>query len=209
LNSGGNAVCSFVQQHTGEYGVSVRENGTTNQVNVVFRQYSFPTGATFGAAGSAWSTVNNWRWRVKKASGGQAVGFGLASTTSAGLVNPYTVGSGVVYGGQYTPTITNVSNVAASTPYSTMYMRVGAYVTVSGMIDIDPTAATTTQFGMSLPIASDFTAVEDCAGTGYSFSDDDATEIAADTSNNRADFRFSATGTANRNHKFTFTYRIR
>ena len=59
--------------------------------------------------------------------------------------------------GTYTPTLTAVANVAATTAYLSTWMRVGNTVTVSWTADIDPTTtATLTQFRISLPVASNF-----------------------------------------------------
>ena len=49
-----------------------------------------PSNTTYaGASATTWSAAPSYRWRVRKISGGQAVGFGLASATSAGLVSKY------------------------------------------------------------------------------------------------------------------------
>jgi hypothetical protein len=56
--------------------------------------------------------------------------------------------------GTYTPTITNISNVSSSSiPYTCYYSKVGNIVTVSGIIDVTPTATTTsTSLRLSFPI---------------------------------------------------------
>ncbi len=119
---------------------------------------------------------------------------------------------GNVFSGTYTPTLTNTTNIAASTPYVCQYMRVGNVVTVSGRLNIDPTAATTaSELGISLPIASDITASTECAGTGAiqtSTTEVSSGGILGDTTNNRAQFRFVAGGTAARDYGFTFTYLV-
>lgn len=110
--------------------------------------------------------------------------------------------------GTYTPTLTNVANLDASTAYQCQYSRVGAVVTVSGKVDVDPTTTLTlTQLGISLPIASNLGATEDCAGTAASV----ASEVGAilgDAANNRAELNFTCVGTANNAMYFTFTYEI-
>ncbi len=110
--------------------------------------------------------------------------------------------------GTYTPTLTNVANVSASTAYSCQYSRVGSVVTVSGEVDIDPTTTLTlTQLGISLPIASALTASNELAGT----SADDlgtAARVAGDFTNDRAEVRMTPTDVTNRRFSFTFTYRI-
>jgi len=108
----------------------------------------------------------------------------------------------------YTPTLTNVANVAASTAYSCQYSRVGTVVTVSGEVDIDPTTTITlTQLGISLPIASNLAATNELGGTS---ADDLGTvaRVAADFTNDRAEVRMTPTDVTNRRFSFTFTYRI-
>lgn len=111
----------------------------------------------------------------------------------------------------YTPTLTAVANVAASTAFACQWMQVGATVTVSGKLSIDPTAgATLTQLGISLPVASNFSAEEQCGGTaataavsGYSAA------ILADATNDRAELDFTTTvDVANRDWYFVFCYRV-
>lgn len=111
--------------------------------------------------------------------------------------------------GTYTPTLTGVANVAASTAYSAQYMRVGATVTVSGKVDIDPTSAVLTQLGISLPIASNLGSQEHCAGTAScSAVAGLSAAIVGDSTNDRAQIEWTAVDTANRSFYFTFTYRI-
>ena len=114
--------------------------------------------------------------------------------------------------GTYTPTLTNTTNVAASTAYVTAYYRVGNMVSVFGKVDIDPTAGSaTTLLGMSLPIASTFANDFELGGTGVwgpSSSVPSAVGIFADTTNNRAYFRFLPGDGVNRPANFQFSYNI-
>lgn len=111
--------------------------------------------------------------------------------------------------GTYTPTLTNVANIDASTAFVCQYLRVGSVVTVSGAVAVDPTAgAASTQLGISLPIASNFANGEDCGGTAFALSVQQGGGIFADAANDRAELRFLANDTANRQFQFTFTYRI-
>lgn len=86
----GNRAGSFngIVQNTTVYGLYFQGVNSTD-VDVAFGQYSRTSGATYGSAGTNWSAESAWRWRVKKFSGGQAVGFGLANTGSSGLINYY------------------------------------------------------------------------------------------------------------------------
>ncbi len=116
----------------------------------------------------------------------------------------------VTASGVYTPTLFNVANVAASTAYQCQYARVGSVVTVSGKVDVDPTlAATSTQVGISLPVASNIGALEDCCGTAF------ASGIAAqgaailgDMTNDRAQMQWISSDITNQSMYFHFQYRI-
>ena len=66
-------------------------------------------------------------------------------------------------------------------------MRVGNTVTVSGFVNIDPTATGLTEVGVSLPIASNLAAAEECAGSAYSSTIvSEGAAISGDATNNRA-----------------------
>jgi len=115
-----------------------------------------------------------------------------------------------VLSGTYTPTLTNTTNIAASTAYVTHYMRVGNEVFVAGRVNIDPTAGGLVRLGMSLPIASNFTATEDVGGVVF------CGEVAGqggmifgDVANDRVVMEFITADTANRQYYFTCGYRIR
>lgn len=112
--------------------------------------------------------------------------------------------------GIYTPTLTNVTNVAASTAYSCQYMRIGNTVTVSGRCDIDATAAggTLTELGISLPIASDLGALEHCCGIMSGRNINEVGAILGDAANDRASIQYAAQTLTNHGVTFTFTYRI-
>jgi len=117
-----------------------------------------------------------------------------------------------VLSGTYTPTLTGVANIAATGALTCQYIRVGNVVTVSGAMTIDPTSAgsTTTELGISLPIASDFTAGEQCGGVAINgLSNNQTAAIDADATNNRARMRWLSLDAANRTWAFTFTYQIR
>jgi hypothetical protein len=112
--------------------------------------------------------------------------------------------------GVYTPTLTNVANLDASTAYQCQWMRVGATVTVSGKVDIDPTVtATLTQLGISLPIASNIGAVEDVGGAAAAtLVVDSAAGIRGDAANNRAELSYLCVDVTNHALHFSFSYRI-
>lgn len=82
----------YTVQNGASYGIGLRRvAGSTTDLDVSFGQYAWSS-STYGAAGVSWATPNagGARWRIRKVAGGNAVGFGLASTTSAGLVSTTT-----------------------------------------------------------------------------------------------------------------------
>lgn len=112
--------------------------------------------------------------------------------------------------GTYTPTLTNVANLDGSTAYQAQYLRVGATVHVSGRVDVNPTAGgVSTQLGISLPVASNFGAAEDCAGTGAMPTiGAESAAILADTANDRAQMEWIAGDDTNQPMYFSFTYQV-
>lgn len=134
-------------------------------------------------------------------------GTGLVTVTQN--ASDITVATPTILGGTYTPTLTNTTNVASSTAFVCQYMRVDGIVTVSGKVTIDPSSnGAVTVIGMSLPIASDFAAEENCGGTSMSQDIVQGAAIKADAANNRATFSFMAATSTVKDHFFSFTYRI-
>jgi hypothetical protein len=116
---------------------------------------------------------------------------------------------GNVFSGTYTPTLTNVTNVASSTSAVCQYIRVGDVVTVSGVIVIDPTATGLIQVDISLPIASNFANATNGAGT---CSEADASalfgSVYASATNDRMILKGSTSISSAQSVAFSFTYRI-
>lgn len=109
----------------------------------------------------------------------------------------------------YTPTFTNTTNVAASTPRACQYMRVGNTITVSGQFDIDPTATGQIVMGISLPVASAFTTAFQAGGTAAPTTVADApAAIISDATNDRATLTYVCVDTTNHTMAFTFTYQV-
>lgn len=116
----------------------------------------------------------------------------------------------VLAAGTYTPTLTNVANLDGSTAYECQYLRVGATVTVSGRVDVDPTTTTaTTQLGISLPVASNFGNNQDCAGVAFAPGIAGmGAAIIGDATNDRAQMEWKATDVTNQGMWFTFSYQV-
>lgn len=113
--------------------------------------------------------------------------------------------------GTYTPTLTNTTNISASTAYECQYMRVGNTVTVSGKVDVDPTSASVaTALGISLPVASNLGTAQDLGGVGASVQFvGKSAGIYADTTNDRATMEWiNDANVANQSLFFTFTYQV-
>jgi hypothetical protein len=169
--------------------------GSSNPAKVTF--YTIPSGGTSGQEALLLTS-------------GQGVQIFRTAVTSP------VANDGNVFSGTYTPSLTNTTNIAASTPYQFQYTRIGNVVTVSGRVNIDPTAsATASELGISLPIASAFpasaTGVSNLAGVGSIHTT--TTEVStggilADTTNDRAQFRFVSGGTAARDYAISFTYLV-
>jgi hypothetical protein len=133
---------------------------------------------------------------------------GTASITG-GTINSIDVTKFVQ--GTYTPTLTNVANLDSSTALVCQYMRFGDVVVVSGGVTIDPTSATTqTTLRISLPIASNFAAVNDCGGAAANNTVAGASgAVYADTTNDAALLQFlNGSNTASATYFFTFMYRV-
>ena len=135
--------------------------------------------------------------------------------TSRTAVTAPATSDGNIFSGTYTPTLTNVANIdiPASTAYTFQYMRVGNVVTVSGKIDVAVTSGGFTRLNVSLPISSNFSATENCAGTAVlaaaGFSVNIPASISADTTSDVAQMQYwgNLTGMA-QSYYLTFTYRI-
>src|SRR3989304_1121707 len=108
--------------------------------------------------------------------------------------------------GTYTPTLTNVTNIAASTSNNANYMRVGNMVTVAGQCLIDPTTTDVeAELGISLPIASNFATGGECGGVGFFFGAfGRGGTIIGDATNNRARFEFTPDVNTNTGATYTF-----
>lgn len=131
--------------------------------------------------------------------------YGTALHNNAGAVTGTT--NQYVASGTYTPTYTAVANCTVTSGGACQWLRVGNVVTVSGQLEVNPTtAATTTTWGISLPIASALNDFVHCSGVCVSVYD--SATIEADLTNDRANVSTALTnsGDVNRVWTFTFTY---
>jgi hypothetical protein len=132
---------------------------------------------------------------------------GLITATTAGINVPATT-VGTCYSAAYTPTLTGVVNYATGTPRLTNFMRVGNMVHVAGQCSIDPTSSgTALVFGMSLPVASNFTTAFQCGGSGATdTSDNSPVYIAGDSTNDRAQLSYTPAIAGIHDLSFSFSY---
>ena len=158
-------------------------------------------------AGSTGTTLQTLTTKLTLTTDGRLYGSALHNNAGSvtGTTNQY------IASGTYTPTLTNVTNVSASTAYVCQWIRVGNVVTVSGQVDIDiTTTLLASELGMSLPIASDLASNTQCSGVATDDTEQTSTiRVRGDATNNRAQFSWTGqVGTDNLAYSFTFTYLI-
>jgi hypothetical protein len=121
------------------------------------------------------------------------------------------IAGGAIESGTYTPTLTAVANITSGTTTVAQYMRVGNVVTVSGKADniAETTVGLETRLGISLPIASNIGATNNCCGVGALRAiNDQSSVIVGDSTNDRALMIWGAKDTAAKDWYYTFTYLV-
>jgi hypothetical protein len=109
----------------------------------------------------------------------------------------------------YTPTLTNTTNVAASTAFTTYYMRINNYCLVFGRVDIDPTAAgSVVQLNMSVPIATNFTSTIQAGGAANCVVINQHLGITTEGTLETLSFRGVPSDASNRQYQFNAWYLI-
>ena len=134
------------------------------------------------------------------------------SVLSAGSVDISAITNGTgLAAGTWSASFTNVANLD-STPSGTTgtYLRVGNTVTASGVVTVNPTlTATSTQVGISLPVASNFANASECAGSAFSPAvAGQGAAIIGDAANNRAQMQWIASDINAQDMYFSFTYQV-
>lgn len=162
-------------------------------------------------AGAAPSSHNNLASLELAASG---VTYGHINDQAQTIYGAKTFDSAIsaqnIESGRYTPTLTAVTNVNVSGAYAGHYLKIDNEVSVFMRVNVDPTtAATTTELGISLPIASSLTSTQDAGGVGSQSDTNSNGIISADTTNNRVTLKFESIDTTNRDWWLTFAYQVK
>jgi hypothetical protein len=113
-----------------------------------------------------------------------------------------------VRSGTWTPTLTNTTNIAASTNAICQFTLVGNVVTFSGTCSIDPTATGSVVLGISLPVPSNFATAVQAGGTLNANDGTIVGAITSDSTNDRLTMTGNASGTANVSCSFSGSYLV-
>lgn len=216
LGGGGILFNSDINNHP--YFYLQNSAGTSTQVNISSSGTSYFNSGNvgFGSISPALDAIHIFGGTIRINDVGNTYGVGklaisdangsisFSSATELGLSGNSTSN------GTYTPTLTLVNNLSTATTYECQYLRVGNTVNVGGKVDIDPIlVATSTQLGISLPIASDFGANEDCGGSAFASGiAGQGAAIRGDATNNRAELIYISSDITNQSMYFNFTYQI-
>ena len=131
---------------------------------------------------------------------------GALVTDSSGVVT-----NSPLVSSNYTPTISDTSNIAATTSPFAYYTQLGSIVTVFGGLNVDATTdGVLCSLDVSLPVASDFTSPAQLRGFfgANAYPDVGMGVMTADTTNNRAEVTFMPGGTGSNAYSFQFMYRV-
>ena len=174
---------------------------------VVLVAASSTTGAFVGKENKiAYYLTSAAAWAYSTPVTGQTI-----NVTSTNTTYRYSGSAWVAQSGTYTPTLTNVTNINASTAYPVQWMRVGNVVNLSGKARFNATAAGAAELGISLPPAatSNFANNYEAAGTASSDNVlDGPMWIEADVTNDRLSLKSTQNGTTNHDHFFHATYQV-
>ena|SRR3990167_5910609 len=203
LRSAGAALADFFRVRVSDIAFNIGGFlGILTHTNTADRTYTLPNATGTIDYSTAALTNDNF-----------LLGGGTSLVKDAGyaIIPVAAGGTGVSNATQtYTPGLTNVSNLDASTAYQCQYFRVGNVVTVSGKVDVDPTTAgVSTSLGINLPIASNLGAIGDCAGVAFASGiAGQGAAIIADIAANRAQMEWVTTDVTNQPMYFSFTYLV-
>lgn len=136
---------------------------------------------------------------------------GKTITAVNGVVVSVTTGGPVMASGTYTPTLTNTTNASSSSvPVIWQYQRTGSTITVSGQVQITPTATGAVEVQATLPVASNFTGFGNAVGAGVTTSNGTNVPVilSSDPTSDMVRIQYTAGATALHNVWVHFTYRV-
>jgi microcystin-dependent protein len=107
------------------YGIGKLTIQNATDVDVFFGDYASATGATYGAAGAAWTTPGQGYWRCRKISGGASVGFPISARNIVGDTSPS--GTMVDFAGTVAPAgwLMCDGSAVSRTVYASLFAVVG------------------------------------------------------------------------------------
>lgn len=139
-------------------------------------------------------------------------GIDIAATVTDSTID-FDLGNVATFeSGTYTPTLTNTTNVSASTAYLTHYYRVGDMGHIFGKVSIDPTTTGAVILQMSTPpaITTGMTGADlDAGGTAVSPSvSGESIALVSDAGADVLRFKYVATDVSNHTIYFHVTFKI-
>jgi hypothetical protein len=165
----GNAL-DFQAQNLSTYGMTLRQTSglASNQINVQFGTYAVATNTTYGAAGAGWNLLTQGYYRVRKVSGGAAVGYPVSARNIVGDTSGTAVPSGYVSERLFSSRLRSASlgqssGVAADIT-SSITLGLGTW-TISGSYGIRTTGANLVNTGMFASISAVSNALASSADT--------------------------------------------
>lgn len=109
----------------------------------------------------------------------------------------------------YVPTLTDTTNITASTPFITAYKRSGNIVNVFGKVEVQTTGAGDTELEISLPILSYFLNDFECSGVAACPTvAGEVGAVIANTTNFTAMLKWQTAAGATFDMFFNFSYRL-
>lgn len=149
---GFNDVAPFIYLNTTQYGIGIsRVSGSSTDIDVNFGTYASTYGATTvgGAATQLWSAANSagTRWRVRKVSGGAAVGYPIGARNIIGDITGTAIPAGLI-GEEIRSASTTAGNFAATSTYAdvTSITLTPGIWDINAIITYVPNASTTSFF---------------------------------------------------------------
>ncbi len=111
--------------------------------------------------------------------------------------------------GEYAPTLTDETNIAASVLVAARFVRINNTVTVYFGVTLDITGAGAAELGISLPVASTLAAAGDLTGHANSLTvGEDQAVLAGDVANDRAAMNYTGIATGVIAWAGSFSYQV-